>query len=63
MYTNLVKEEMPQTKMVVDKFHIIRDANLRIDGVRRIEQNAKGKEIKRKIFLKNKEHLSKGEVG
>jgi len=47
--------------MVVDKFHLIRDANMRIDEARRIEQEAVKKEIKRKIFLKNKEDLRKKE--
>jgi transposase len=61
MYAKLVEEELPQAKMVVDKFHLIRDANMRIDEARRIEQEAIKKEIKRKIFLKNKEDLRKKE--
>jgi len=61
MYANLVEEEIPQAKMVVDKFHLISDANSRIDEARRIEQEAVKKEIKRKIFLKNKEDLRKRE--
>lgn len=61
MYVNLVKEELPQAKMVVDKFHLISDANMRIDEARRIEQEAEKKEIKRKIFLKNREDLCKKE--
>lgn len=61
MYAKLVEEELPQAKMVVDKFHVIRDANMRIDEARRIEQEAVKKEIKRKIFLKNKEDLKRRE--
>ena len=61
MYVKLVEEELPQAKMVVDKFHLIQDANMRIDEARRIEQEAVKKQIKRKIFLKNKEDLGKKE--
>lgn len=57
MYVKLTDKELPQAKMVVDKFHLIRDANVKIDEARRIEQEATKKEIKRKIFLKNKEDL------
>ena len=57
MYVKLAKEEIPHAKMVVDKFHLIRDANMKIDEARRIEQEATKKEIKRRIFLKNKEDL------
>lgn len=61
MYVKLVEEELPEAEMVVDKFHLIQDANSRIDEARRIEQEAVKKEIKRKIFLKNKEDLRKRE--
>ncbi|MEA3421947.1 MAG: ISL3 family transposase [Acidobacteriota bacterium] len=57
MYVKLAKEEIPQAKMVVDKFHLIRDANMKIDEARRIEQEATKKEIKRRIFLRNEEDL------
>jgi len=57
MYVKLAKEEIPHAKMVVDKFHLIRDANMKIDEARRIEQEATKKEIKRRIFLRNEEDL------
>jgi transposase len=57
MYVKLTEQELPKAKMVVDKFHVIRDANVKIDEARRIEQEATKKEIKRKIFLKNNENL------
>ena len=57
MYVKLTEQELPQAKMVVDKFHVIKDANVKIDEARRIEQEATKKEIKRRIFLKNKEDL------
>lgn len=40
MYVKLTDKELPQAKMVVDKFHLIRDANVKIDEARRIEQEA-----------------------
>jgi len=61
MYVKLVEEELPGAEMVVDKFHLIQDANSKIDEARRIEQDAVKKDIKRKIFLKNKEDLRKRE--
>ena len=57
MYVKLIDKELPQAKMVLDKFHVIKDANVKIDEARRIEQEATKKEIKRRIFLKNKEDL------
>jgi len=50
-------QELPQAKMVLDKFHLIRDANMKIDEAWRIEQGATKKEIKRKEFYWVKEKL------
>lgn len=47
MYVKLTEQELPQAKMVVDKFHLIRDTNVKIDEAWRIEQETTKKEIKR----------------
>jgi len=54
-----VKEYLPQTKVVVDHFHVIHDANRRVDEARKIEQDVWKVEIPRKIFLIGKERLSR----
>lgn len=59
MYKYSVKKSLPNAKIVIDHFHVIYDANRRIDEERRITQNVKGKDIPRKILLKNKENLTK----
>jgi transposase len=53
-----VEEELPQASVVVDHFHLIQDANVRMDEARRIEQDAVKQEIPRKIFLVGKEKLN-----
>ncbi|NOR12552.1 MAG: hypothetical protein GQ545_04795 [Candidatus Aminicenantes bacterium] len=44
MYVKLTEQELPQAKMVVDKFHLIRDTNVKINEAWRIEQEATKKE-------------------
>lgn len=61
-YKFSIKKCFPNTGVVVDKFHLIYDANKRIDEERRIIQNMhNGISIPRKLFLKNKENLNKTE--
>ena len=51
----------PQAKIVVDPFHVVADANRRVDEARRIEQDVNFKrriKIPKKIFLVGKERLS-----
>jgi transposase len=51
----------PQAKIVVDPFHIVADANRRVDEARRIEQDVNFKrriKIPKRIFLVGRERLS-----
>lgn len=57
LYLRVVKETLPKTQIVVDHFHIIQDANRRIDGTRYILQDIYKKRIPRYILTKNKEDL------
>jgi transposase len=52
------EEELPQVPVVVDHFHMIQDANRRLDEARKIEQDAVHREIPKKIFLIGQEKLS-----
>lgn len=58
MYKLSVRRHFPNAKVVIDHFHLIYDANHRIDEERRITQEMKGVKIPKKLFLKNKENLS-----
>lgn len=63
-YKFSIKKCFPDTSVVIDKFHLICDANKKIDEERRIIQNMHNDvKIPRKLFLKNKENLTKGEKG
>ena len=63
MYKYSIKRNFPNTAIVIDHFHVIYDANKRIDEERRIIQNThKGVKIPRKLFLKNKENLNSQET-
>jgi len=57
LYLKAVKETLPNTSVVIDHFHVIQDANHRIDEERRILQDIFKKRIPRYIFTKNKEDL------
>ncbi len=59
LYLNAVRESLPKTKIVVDKFHLIKDANSRIDEMRKIIQEGYKVRIPRRIFLRNREELSR----
>lgn len=52
-----VEKHLPEVSVVVDHFHVIQDANRRVDEARKIEQDAWKVEIPRKIFLVGKEKL------
>lgn len=53
-----VEKHLPEASVVVDHFHVIQDANRRVDEARKIEQDAWKVEIPRKIFLVGKEKLT-----
>jgi len=57
LYLRSVKEVLPKVSVVVDHFHIIQDANRRIDGERLLLQDIYKKRIPRYILTKNKEDL------
>ena len=57
LYLMAVKQILPKTAIVVDHFHIIQDANKRIDSARYILQDIYKKRIPRYILTKNKEDL------
>ena len=61
-YAGSLKRNLPHIPVVIDHFHVIQDANKRIDEERRILQNVFKWEIPRKIFIKNKEHLKDKEL-
>lgn len=63
-YRKVVQRLFPEARVVLDRFHVIADANKRMDEARRIEQDirkqGKGREnrsIPKKIFLVGKEKL------
>lgn len=61
MYKLSLKKYLPNTKITVDHFHVIYDANKRIEEERRILQGVFKSKIPRFPFIKNKENLSQKE--
>lgn len=53
-----VAKHLPEANVVIDHFHVIYDANRRVDEARKIEQDAWKIEIPRRLFLIGKEKLS-----
>ena len=53
-----VEKHLPEARVVIDHFHVIYDANRRVDEARKIEQDAWKVEIPRRLFLVGKEKLS-----
>ena len=62
LYLKSVQAVLPDSAVVVDHFHVIQDANRRIDEERRILQDIYKKTIKRYVLTKNKEDLKYWEV-
>ncbi len=60
-FKNAIEETLPQARVIVDKFHLIQDANHRIDRERAALKELYHVDLPRKIFFKNKEDLSKSE--
>lgn len=61
MYKLSLKRYLPDTKITVDHFHVIYDANKRIEEERRILQGVYKTKIPRYPFIKNKENISQKE--
>ena len=59
LYKTVVSEILPSASIVVDHFHIIHDANKRIDEQRTILQDIFKKRIPRYLFTMNKEDLKR----
>lgn len=60
-FKNAIEETLPQARVIVDKFHLIQDANHRIDQERAALKELHHINLPRKIFFKNKEDLSQTE--
>lgn len=60
-YALSIKKILPQASLIIDHFHLIQDANKRINEERRILQQLFKVKLPMRIFLKNKEDLSKRE--
>jgi len=54
----VVKGVIPQAKVVLDHFHLIQDANRRLDETRRLEQSESKKALYRWPLVKNREDLT-----
>jgi len=52
-----VETHLPEARVVIDHFHVIQDANRRLNEARKIEQDAWKIEIPRKLFQMGKEKL------
>lgn len=57
LYLFAVKETLPHTEIVVDHFHVIQDANRKLDEERRLLQDIYKKRIPRWVLTTNKEDL------
>ena len=58
-FRSVLEQELPRAKIVVDHFHIIKDANSRLEEARRLEQKMRGRKYigKRWWFIKGRERL------
>lgn len=56
-YINTIKEHLPKAAIIIDHFHLIQDANRRVNEARKIEQDVTKMRMNWKVFLKNQEHL------
>lgn len=56
-YSSSIKKYLPNAKIVIDKFHIIQDANHRIDQERVIANEMIKTQAPKRLFLTNKEVL------
>lgn len=57
-YKSSLKKHLPNSKVVIDHFHIIQDANKRIDEERCIANEMLKTKAPKKLFLMNKENLT-----
>jgi len=59
MFRRVLEQELPKSQIVVDHFHVIKDANHRLEIARRLEQEMQGRKRigKRWWFVKGREKL------
>lgn len=57
-FRKVVEEVLPKALVVADHFHVIQDANRRVDETRRLEQSLERKEIARWPLPKGEERLT-----
>lgn len=57
-FRSVLQQELPGVTIVADHFHVIQDANRRLDETRRLEQQEVRKPIPRWPFVKGRERLS-----
>jgi transposase len=56
-YIHAVETELPKAVIVIDHFHLIQDANRRLNEARKIEQDINKYRMNWKVFTRNEEHL------
>ena len=64
-YKVAIEQELPKAKIVIDKFHVIKEMIRQMEDLRKIlqEQNVKGyRRINRFLLMKNRENLSPKEL-
>jgi transposase len=61
-WRKLVKRVFPEVKVIVDPFHVIQDANRRVDQARLIEQDGSGYSISKYVLVKPGEKLTPKQV-
>lgn len=61
-FLKVLQEELPHTKVVTDPFHLVCDANRRLDEARRIEQEMQKEKIRKWELLKGKERLNERQL-
>ncbi|QIA27705.1 ISL3 family transposase [Thermaerobacter sp. PB12/4term] len=54
-----IQRALPGVTIVVDRFHVIQDANRRVDEARLVEQQVTGRKIPRWPLVKNEEDLTR----
>lgn len=57
-WRNLIARELPHARIVADPFHVIQDANRRVDEARRLDQQVSKRTIPRWPLVKNEDDLT-----
>ncbi|REJ36414.1 MAG: hypothetical protein DIU84_05915 [Bacillota bacterium] len=57
-WRRVVQRQLPRATVVADRFHVMQDANRRVDEARVLEQQVTGLKLPRWPLLKNEEDLS-----